>query len=233
MKYHHALSSALIGVSIVIVQPQVTNAALSSEQVGEIAQGITVLIKQTDKNENGSGVIIQKQGNTFVRQASLVGINLGITVPPLQVAQVPTAEESYLKGVVNTQKGDYQGAVFQFTQAIKKNPNYAEAYYNRGNARLVLENDREAIKDFEQAIKINPEYVDAYLSKANAHRKLSQKARNMLAKAEEISHETQAMLAEQEVFQLQMRNIKNDHATRQKFITELRQRATDAKNSFN
>ncbi len=65
MKYYHVLTSAFIEVSIVLVQPQVTNAALSSEQVGEIAQGITVLIENTDIKENGSGIIVQKQGNTY------------------------------------------------------------------------------------------------------------------------------------------------------------------------
>ncbi|MEL7242156.1 MAG: trypsin-like peptidase domain-containing protein [Cyanobacteria bacterium J06573_2] len=412
MKY--CLSSTLIGASIVLLNPQITN-ALPSEQVGEIAQGITVLIETTDKSDNGSGVIIQKQGNTytvltaahvianlnrkyeivtsdkqryqldystvkklpnkidlavvtftsnnnyqiakignskeaklgskvyvagfpkqnasrkfidisfppagkitanatqvtddgytigysiptlpgmsggpllnpqgeligihgrgepanlddivdikqsevayvkgnnnyaipiytFLRQASLVGVNLGITVPPLQVAQTPTAEDSYLKGIKNAQKGNHPQAILQFTQAIKSNPNYSEAYYNRGNAHLVLENYQEAINDFDQATKINPNYVDAYLSKRDIHTKLSKTARKIFnetqdadtklsQRAWQISHETQAMLAEQHLFQLLMKTIKDDNPSRQKFITELRrQQLTDNKNSFN
>ena len=155
---------------------------------------------------------------SFLRQASLVGVNLGITAPRLQVAQAPTADDFYLKGVDNAQKGDYQGAIFQFTQAIKNNPNYAEAYYNRGNARLVLENNQEAINDFEQAIKINPNYIDAYLSKRDAQK---------------IANQPQAMLAQQHEFRHLMRKIKNDPAMRKAFIVALREQARKNKNSFN
>ncbi|MEO0839411.1 MAG: tetratricopeptide repeat protein, partial [Cyanobacteria bacterium J06643_5] len=136
-----------------------------------------------------------------LRQASLVGVNLGITVPPLQVAQIPTDEDSYLKGIKNAQKGNHPQAILQFTQAIKSNPNYSEAYYNRGNAHLVLENYQEAINDFDQATKINPNYVDAYLSKRDIHTKLSKTARKIFnetqdadtklsQRAWQISHET-------------------------------------------
>ncbi|MEO0839410.1 MAG: hypothetical protein AAF063_10975 [Cyanobacteria bacterium J06643_5] len=42
------------------------------------------------------------------------------------------------------------------------------------------------------------------------------------------------MLAEQHLFQLLMKTIKDDNPSRQKFITELRrQQLTDNKNSFN
>ena len=91
---------------------------------------------------------------------------------------------------------------------------------------MILENNQEAINDFEQAIKINPQYADAYLSKRDAHAKLSQKA-------QDIAQQTQAMLAEQEAFQLAMQKIKNDPKMRQRFITELRRQAENKKNSFN
>ena len=341
MKYNYALSSAFIGVSIVLVQPQVAN-ALSSEQVGEIAQGITVLIEDTDKNENGSGIIIKKEGNTytvltaahvvakakqyeivttdnqryqldyskvkklpnqidlavvtfssnqnyqvakvgnpdkaklgttvyvagfpkqtaarkfssinfpppgqitanatqaidggytlvysiptlpgmsggpllnqqgeligihgrgeaatiddvtydeinpqvavvksnnnlaisiytFLRQAKVVNVDLGISAPPLQVAQALTAEDYFLKGVDKYDKKDNQGAIQDFTQAIKINPKDADAYIKRGNARRNLKDYQGAIQDFTQAIKINPKYANAYIKRGNARSNL-------------------------------------------------------------
>lgn len=391
MKYHHALSSALIGVSIVLVQPQVTNAALSPEQVGEIAQGITVLIENTD-SDNGSGVIIQKQGNTytvltaahvikssnqkyeivtpdkqryqldystvkklpnqidlavvkftsnknyqvakvgnpdraklgatvyvagfpkktasrnffginfpppgqittndsqaveggytmgysiltspgmsggpllnrqgeligihgrgqaanvddgvidkfssqivfksndnlaisiytFLRHAQTVNVSLGISAPPLQVAQAPTAEGLFLKGVDKVQKKDYQGAINDYTQAIKINPQYAEAYYNRGNARLELKDYQEAINDFNQAININPKYIYAYSSRGTARSALG-----------DIQGATNDMLQAQELFQARMAEIQQQYEDKKRQIDEQRQEATDEKNSFN
>ncbi|MGB3637532.1 MAG: hypothetical protein WBA39_08140 [Rivularia sp. (in: cyanobacteria)] len=54
-----------------------------------------------------------------MRQASLVGVNLRITAPSLQVAQAPTTEGLFLKGADKAQKRDYQGAINDFNQALK------------------------------------------------------------------------------------------------------------------
>jgi tetratricopeptide (TPR) repeat protein len=39
-------------------------------------------------------------------------------------------------------------------KAIKINPNHANAYYNRGNARSALENKQAAIEDYNQAANL-------------------------------------------------------------------------------
>ena len=106
--------------------------------------------------------------HSFLRQASLVGVNLRITAPSLQVAQAPTTEGLFLKGADKAQKRDYQGAINDFNQALKVNPNYAQAYHSRGKTRLELKDNRGAINDFNQAIKINPQYADAYSSRSFA-----------------------------------------------------------------
>ena len=54
------------------------------------------------------------------------------------------------------QAQQHDRAIQDFDQAIKLNPNYAIAFYNRGNAyRLKGQHDR-AIQDLDQAIKLNP-----------------------------------------------------------------------------
>ncbi len=64
MKYYQAVIPAIVGTSLVILQCETAN-ALSSQEVAKIAQGITVLIDYKDNPHNGSGVIIQKEGNTY------------------------------------------------------------------------------------------------------------------------------------------------------------------------
>ncbi len=51
---------------------------------------------------------------------------------------------------------DYKGAIDDWTQVIKINPNYANAYYYRGVIRYELGDKQGAIDDYSQAIKINP-----------------------------------------------------------------------------
>jgi len=47
-------------------------------------------------------------------------------------------------------------------EAIEINPNYAEAYHNRGNAKYELKGYREAIQDYSKAIELEPKLAKAY-----------------------------------------------------------------------
>ena len=48
------------------------------------------------------------------------------------------------------------------TEAMRLNPNFAAAYYNRGNAWRDKGDYDKAIADFNQALAVNPKYADAY-----------------------------------------------------------------------
>ena len=61
MRFNHPLSPVIIGVTMVLVAPQVAT-ALSAVEVNQIAEGITVRI---DSNAPGSGVILKKSGNKY------------------------------------------------------------------------------------------------------------------------------------------------------------------------
>jgi len=48
---------------------------------------------------------------------------------------------------------------------IKLNPQYAKAWYNKGNALVNQGNYDEAIKCYDEAIKLNPQYAKAWYNK--------------------------------------------------------------------
>ncbi|MFN5065918.1 MAG: tetratricopeptide repeat protein [Aphanizomenon sp.] len=79
------------------------------------------------------------------------------------------------QGIVRNELGDKQGAIDDFNQAIKINPNLALAYSNRGVVRNELGDKQGAIDDYNQAIKINPNYADAYYNRGNAKSALGDK----------------------------------------------------------
>ncbi len=54
------------------------------------------------------------------------------------------------------------GAIADFDQAIKANPNYAGAYFNRGLARQEKREFEPAIADFSRAITLDPKNAAAY-----------------------------------------------------------------------
>ncbi|MDD1434697.1 tetratricopeptide repeat protein, partial [Dolichospermum sp. ST_sed6] len=51
----------------------------------------------------------------------------------------------YHRGNISSKLGDKQGAIDDYTQAIRINPNFAYAYYNRGIVRSKLEDKQGAI----------------------------------------------------------------------------------------
>ena len=78
------------------------------------------------------------------------------------------AEDFFIRGEDKYQKGDYQGAIAAYTQAIALNPKYAPAYNNRGIARSKLGDNKGAVADYNQALQINPNYAKAYYNRGNA-----------------------------------------------------------------
>ncbi len=86
-----------------------------------------------------------------------------------------TAEDLFKRGNDKRERKDYQGAIEDYNQAIKINPNYTDAYKNRGIARSDLGDKKGAIEDYNQAIKINPNFDKAYNNRGIARSALGDK----------------------------------------------------------
>lgn len=70
----------------------------------------------------------------------------------LAFAQLPpttqtSAQAFFDRGVDKTFRGDYSGAIEDFSQALSRNPNIIEAYCNRGLIRVGLRDYQAAIED--------------------------------------------------------------------------------------
>ena len=67
-------------------------------------------------------------------------------------SSIESRANRYLKnGIENSNLKDSQGAIADFSQAIKINPNYAEAYLSRGAIKYFLGDRKEACQDWEKA----------------------------------------------------------------------------------
>ena len=63
---------------------------------------------------------------------------------------------------------DFNSAIEAYNKALAIKPDYAEAYYNMGNALKEQGKLEEAIEAYNKALAIKPDYADAYNNMGNA-----------------------------------------------------------------
>ncbi len=72
------------------------------------------------------------------------------------------ATNFYNRAMSERDKGDYDKAIADFTQAINLNSNYVAAYDDRGFAKTEKGDYDGALADVEKVIQMNPKYASAY-----------------------------------------------------------------------
>ena len=91
---------------------------------------------------------------------------------PLMTFGQTTADDYFNRAYDKAEKGDYYGAISDYTKVIEIEPNAADAYANIGAAKNSLKDYYGAISDFNKAIEINPRELNAYFGRAVSKRKL-------------------------------------------------------------
>ena len=73
------------------------------------------------------------------------------------------AHDFFNRGIAKHNQGEYAGAIADYNQAIRLNPDDADTFHNRGFAKVKLEQYAGAIADYNEAIRLNPDDA-GYLS---------------------------------------------------------------------
>ena len=71
-------------------------------------------------------------------------------------------------GKVLADTGNASGALKYYNKAIEMNPRFYAAYYNRGNAKINLDDYKGAVADYEEALRIKPDLPDGHYNLGNA-----------------------------------------------------------------
>jgi len=79
----------------------------------------------------------------------------------------------YIAGLAKDNLGDFEGAIADYDEAIRLDPEYAGAYNNRGLAKYDLGDLEGALADYDEAIRLDPEYALAYYNRGLAKFNLS------------------------------------------------------------
>ena len=89
-----------------------------------------------------------------------------------QAAHAQSADDYVNAGVEKGKRGDFKGAIADFTRAIDIDPQYAYAYFNRGTAKRKSGDSQGAIADFNKAIEINPQHALAFANRGDSKKRL-------------------------------------------------------------
>ena len=89
--------------------------------------------------------------------------------------QIPDQQASlwFEKGKILTADRNYEAAIASYDQAVAIQPDYHEAFYNRGIALDKLNRYEEAIASYNQAVAIQPDYHEAFYNRGIALDKLN------------------------------------------------------------
>ena len=94
--------------------------------------------------------------------------------PLVQEKQLVSAKTYFYLGNEKYLIRIYQDAITAYNEAIQLQPDFANAYVNRGLAKEKLDQPESAIMDYSSAIKIDPTFAGAYNNRGSAQRRLGE-----------------------------------------------------------
>lgn len=100
-------------------------------------------------------------------------------------------EPEAIEDITNTDNSriiDYDLIVADYNKVLKLQPDFAFAWYNKGNVMNVLKNYKAAIKDYSRAIQVEPRLAEAYYNRGLTYIFLGETERGLqdLSKAGEL-----------------------------------------------
>jgi tetratricopeptide (TPR) repeat protein len=73
------------------------------------------------------------------------------------------------RGLARVGVQNFKGAAADLDEAIRLRPDFAEAWYARGDLNLLQNDPHQAVKDFTEAIRLNPNVAGFYIERARAY----------------------------------------------------------------
>ncbi|HLY07742.1 MAG TPA: tetratricopeptide repeat protein [Planctomycetota bacterium] len=84
---------------------------------------------------------------------------------PVAHAGSAEVQEHNNKGNQLASGGDFDGAIAEYSEAIRIDPGIAAIYNNRGNARASKGDQALAVRDYSEALKLDPGFAEAYANR--------------------------------------------------------------------
>jgi tetratricopeptide (TPR) repeat protein len=172
----------LLRNSAVIVQASgyvefLGKAQIRIDRLGNSLVGTSIKVNITTGKKSFNGTISPKSFGRY--EAWSGGTNLSSETVEAGMEAPSKASESlaiHNRGVARKAKGDVEGALRDYDEAIRLNPRLAVAFSNRGNTRFERGDLEDALKDYNESIRLNPRDADVYYNRALVYEHLSEPA---------------------------------------------------------
>jgi tetratricopeptide (TPR) repeat protein len=105
----------------------------------------------------------EKSGDGEIKQAAVIQPKVSTRPPPT------TSDAFYNRGLGYYTRREYDRAIQDFDEAIRRNPKYANAFCNRGAAYQTKREYDRAIADYDEAIRLNPKDADTLALRATKY----------------------------------------------------------------
>jgi len=144
------------------------NANLITDKLEIRVTTIDGIVAETAARQKNISIMPLREWNLMLGKQPTIRQKIDIAVEAQRQREREVAAKVYYnKGVKNFNAYNFEQAILDFTEAIRINPNYAEAYCQRGYTYSWLGDIYKAGADFTQAIRINPGYGDAYIARSS------------------------------------------------------------------
>jgi hypothetical protein len=120
------------------------------------------------------------------QKITVTQIQAASEAPPIEKEQL-TSQEWFERGYVFAEAENFDEAIRCYTEAIHLEPDFAEVYNNRGNARGANNDLQGALADYNEAIRLKPELAEAYYNRGLA-RSANNDLQGALADYDEAIH---------------------------------------------
>jgi len=98
----------------------------------------------------------------------------GVAVRYSNIDAVKEATALHTEGNMKAARGDFEGAIELYRQAVGLFPGYAVAYYNLGVALAGTKRHREAVEAYGEAIRLKPDFAAAYTGRGDSRMDLGE-----------------------------------------------------------